>query len=63
MRITIVPLFVLVVLAYVDAVSNWRYWSNIGCYEFSFQRTVFFELTDAATPLSCDGCDGSEICK
>ena len=43
--------------------KNWRYWSNIGCYEFSFERTVFFELTDAATPLSCDGCEGSQLCK
>ena len=43
--------------------KNWRYWSNIGCYEFSFERTVFFELTDTATPLSCDGCEGSQLCK
>ena len=45
--------------------KNWRYWSNIGCYKFSFQRTVFLQLTNAVNPLSCndDGCQGSHLCK
>lgn len=41
--------------------ANWRYWPNIGCYEFSFQRTVFFDITDDAEELTCDGCRGSEL--
>merc|ERR1711884_899357 len=39
--------------------KNWRYWPNIGCYEFSFERTVFFELTNEATRLSA--ITGSEL--
>ena len=41
--------------------ADWRYWPNIGCYEFSFQRTVFFDLTGNPTQLACDGCRGSEL--
>ena len=40
--------------------KNWRYWSNIGCYRFNFERTVFFELTNAATPLATEG---SQLCE
>ena len=43
--------------------NSWRYWPNIGCYEFSFERTVFFELTNGADQLPCDGCQGSELRK
>merc|ERR1712214_64658 len=39
--------------------KNWRYWPNIGCFEFSFERTVFFELTNEATRLSAIA--GSEL--
>merc|ERR1712027_296881 len=39
--------------------KNWRYWPNIGCFEFSFERTVFFELTNEATRLSTIA--GSEL--
>merc|ERR1712117_833020 len=39
--------------------KNWRYWPNIGCFEFSFERTVFFELTNEATRLSA--ITGSEL--
>ena len=41
--------------------KNWRYWPNIGCFEFSFERTVFFELTNEATRLST--IEGSELRK
>ena len=59
----VIPILVASLLSLRFQAKNWRYWSNVGCYEFSFERTVFFELTDAATPLSCDGCEGSELCK
>ena len=32
--------------------KTWRYWPNIGCFDFDFERTVFFELTDDAMELS-----------
>ena len=32
--------------------KKWRYWPNIGCFDFNFERTVFFELTNDATELS-----------
>jgi len=32
--------------------KNWRYWPNIGCFDFNFERTVFFEVTNGATELS-----------
>merc|ERR1712117_599284 len=41
------------------AAKNWRYWPNIGCFEFNFERTVFFELTNEATRLSAIA--GSEL--
>ena len=41
--------------------KNWRYWPNIGCYEFSFERTVFFEMTNEATRLSAP--KGSQLRK
>ena len=31
--------------------KTWRYWPNIGCFDFNFERTVFFELTNDATEL------------
>ena len=31
--------------------KTWRYWPNIGCFNFNFERTIFFELTDDATML------------
>jgi len=32
--------------------KSWRYWPNIGCFNFNFERTVFFEVTNGATELS-----------
>ena len=32
--------------------KTWRYWPNIGCFDFNFERTVFFELSNDATELS-----------
>ena len=34
---------------------SWRYWPNVGCYEFSFERTVFFELSNGAVSLPNSG--------
>ena len=34
---------------------SWRYWPNVGCYEFSFERTVFFELSTGAVSLPNSG--------
>ena len=41
--------------------KTWRYWPNIGCYNFNFERTVFFELTNDAIVLS--PVSGSELRK
>ena len=41
--------------------KNWRYWPNIGCYEFSFERTVFFELTGESSRLLTN--DVSKLCE
>ena len=43
------------------AAKDWRYWPNIGCYEFSFERTVFFEMSNEATRLSAP--KGSQLRK
>ena len=32
--------------------KTWRYWPNIGCFDFNFERTVFFDLTEDANMLS-----------
>merc|ERR1712117_909943 len=54
-------LFLIPLLCMASSIEgkNWRYWPNIGCFEFSFERTVFFELTNEATRLSA--ITGSEL--
>merc|ERR1711884_822100 len=49
-----IRLFLIIPLALVTQTEakTWRYWPNIGCYNFNFERTVFFELTTDATELS-----------
>merc|ERR1711884_284475 len=56
-----ISLFLIPLLCMGSSVEakNWRYWPNIGCFEFSFERTVFFELTNEATRLSAIA--GSEL--
>jgi len=44
----LIPLF----LAAPTEAKTWRYWPSIGCFDFNFERTVFFELTNDATELS-----------
>ena len=39
----------------LQAMLSWRYWPNVGCYEFSFERTVFFELSTGAVSLPNSG--------
>jgi len=57
-KISLILLPLLCIGSPIEA-KNWRYWPNIGCYEFSFERTVFFELTNEATRLSAIA--GSEL--
>ena len=59
LKISLLPLLIVSGLSLAKA--DWRYWPNIGCYKFSFERTVFFDLTNAATELTCDGCLGSKL--
>merc|ERR1711884_675899 len=56
-----ISLFLITLLCMAASIEakNWRYWPNIGCFEFSFERTVFFELTNEATRLSA--IEGSEL--
>merc|ERR1712117_316680 len=56
-----ISLFLIPLLCMASSIEakNWRYWPNIGCFEFSFERTVFFELTNEATRLSAIA--GSEL--
>ena len=35
----------------IDVGSTWRYWPKIGCFDFDFERTIFFELTNDVTVL------------
>merc|ERR1711884_250587 len=49
-----IRLFLIIPLALVTQTEakTWRYWPSIGCYDFNFERTVFFELTNDANELS-----------
>merc|ERR1711884_449874 len=49
-----IRLFLIIPLALVTQTEakTWRYWPSIGCYDFNFERTAFFELSNDATELS-----------